>query len=865
MRQRLGYARVFRAIAMSAVIVAALAPAASAADPGVPDDSTTIVSGTSFDAGSLPPAPAAVKPDARAMASHSSHQEGHVAAHGADARQPHVAARRTESSGGSVAASAVTEDFSAFGGIQDRLNDSTYPVDANGAVIGDTLLTANDLTITARSASTLAWKIEWALPTFFKIPNTEYYWGGFVSASVYKGRFVAAMPSFESGCTRSWLNVAVSKTSNPAGGWNLFRIAIADAWTDLISIGVSDDKVVLAINQWDMNTTDCIADTFEGAWVRVADWADLIDGGTLTIKDVSATPRTDYYSWVAASNVPTAPAAGAGSTLRLVGDQFVNGAWGHVAYASVTGSAKTGTAALSGLSDLTASTSLEPLVGPPATIAAFPSGNGFQDERVISAVARAGKVWFSTNATCQPAGQIRACARIVELDASASPPTTADQAWFLTDDSDTFHPLVGITLNGSAFFTMTRAAATAPTTIDTYATYRNVGSPIAGPDEELIQTSGHAWPLTGFAPGGSIAFDATQGDTAFAVIPDGCLGTYSCAEIIRLRSNLPDDPGGTATMGNYGTGWSPGIQPKMNYMPLATSPIKWVRVSGSPTTEDTAEGPRLVSGTTLASTAFSYPDLSASTVFGDLQGQSIKGWVQWSTGAAWSTPIEVDGTIDMTPATWSQGPLAFAIGTVGATVPVRLTWSASDGESGIAEVSHNWNCTGSDSGSWMLPGTATTVVKALHLNATCTQYYVLPINGSGIQTGPLGPQPTITVKAIQGTTTGLVYGKTWGTQTSSSFLGGSTRYATAAGATFTYTFTGRAIGFVTTKAPNRGKAEVWVDGKKLAVLDLKATKATYRQLVWQKVWGSAGKHVVRIKVLGTAGRPRVDADAFVKF
>ena len=848
MHHGLRRSRALATLAMCAFLVTAVAPVATASSPKTP--------GT--------PAPATTDP--RSMTGGEVPSRVHATPGGSVVTNRRTVAPR-RAGVGSISAAAPAEGFSAFGGVEASYG-GLNPTDASGAILGPSLLTADETHVTQRDATTFAYVRDWSLPAFFSLPSNEYYWGGVVAASLYKGRFVVAMPSFEAACARSWLNIAVSKTSNPTSGWIRARVAIADAWTDQISLGVSDDKVVLAINEWDMNATDCIGSAFEGSRIRVMDWADLIDGGTLTVRDVSPTPRTSYYAWVAASNVPTAATTAAGGTIRLVGDKFVNNAWGSVVTASLTGSAKAGTAKLVGLTNLTSSISLEPLIGPPASIAAFPTGNGHQDERVLSAASRSGKVWFSANATCQVDAEAtpHACARFTLLDMTTSPPAVTDQAWFLTADTDTFHPLVGFTRNGAGFFTMTRSAATAPTAMELYSTYRDTGSPIAGgADEELVMTDPGTWPSEWWARAGAVVMSPSQPDTAVAIAPFGCqFENHACTQILRLRSNVTDPPAGSGSLGVYANGWTFGTYSQANFSPLGTSPIKWVRMSDSPTTEDTPEGPRLATGTTWQSMGSTYMDLAATATGGGGHLDTVEAWIQWGTGTSWSTPIEVGATIDATPPEYQQQPLAFALGTVSTTVPVRLTWSASDPESGIVSYQVSWNCDKPDNRIYPLPASATTTTTRIHFGNACYQYFAEPFNGAA-GGGPAQFPPKVTPRAVQGSGTGLAYGKTWPTQTSSSFLGGSTRYATAAGATFTYSFTGRAVGFVTTKATNRGKAEVWVDGVKVAVLDLRASTTQYRQLVWQRAWTTSAAHVVRIKVLGTAGRPRVDADAFVRF
>ena len=112
---------------------------------------------------------------------------------------------------------------------------------------------------------------------------------------------------------------------------------------------------------------------------------------------------------------------------------------------------------------------------------------------------------------------------------------------------------------------------------------------------------------------------------------------------------------------------------------------------------------------------------------------------------------------------------------------------------------------------------------------------------------------------------GLTYTKTWRTASSSRYLGGSTRYSSTAGAKFSYTTSARGIAFVSTKSPTRGKAKIYVDGKYVALIDLKSTSTQYHQIVWQMSWPTSVSRKVTVIVVGTSGRPRVDADAFLRF
>ena len=96
-------------------------------------------------------------------------------------------------------------------------------------------------------------------------------------------------------------------------------------------------------------------------------------------------------------------------------------------------------------------------------------------------------------------------------------------------------------------------------------------------------------------------------------------------------------------------------------------------------------------------------------------------------------------------------------------------------------------------------------------------------------------------------------------------LNSNTLSAKAAGRKLTWTFTGSSAALLFQRTTTSGRADVYVDGKKAATVDLKSATTQYRQAVWTR--GLAyGKHTVAIVVLGTAGRPTVISDglAYVK-
>ena len=142
-----------------------------------------------------------------------------------------------------------------------------------------------------------------------------------------------------------------------------------------------------------------------------------------------------------------------------------------------------------------------------------------------------------------------------------------------------------------------------------------------------------------------------------------------------------------------------------------------------------------------------------------------------------------------------------------------------------------------------------------------TQFRVTATDRAG-NTGTPAAWPALRPALVQQSAPAVVYRGTWRKASSSRYSGGSVRYATAARATTTFSFTGRSIAFVSLRAAGRGKVKVYVDGSSTAtVLDLRGATAC-RWVAWTRQWSTSGRHTVRLVVAGTLGRPRVDVDAF---
>jgi hypothetical protein len=103
------------------------------------------------------------------------------------------------------------------------------------------------------------------------------------------------------------------------------------------------------------------------------------------------------------------------------------------------------------------------------------------------------------------------------------------------------------------------------------------------------------------------------------------------------------------------------------------------------------------------------------------------------------------------------------------------------------------------------------------------------------------------------------YAGTWRTARFGGFSGGTTHYATAAGAIARTTVGGGPVALVMERAASRGSVYVYVDGVRTATVDTHSATTEHRRVVWQELL-PAGDHTVEVVDRATAGHPRVDLD-----
>ncbi|MGW0955476.1 peptidoglycan recognition protein family protein [Streptomyces sp. NPDC002405] len=217
-----------------------------------------------------------------------------------------------------------------------------------------------------------------------------------------------------------------------------------------------------------------------------------------------------------------------------------------------------------------------------------------------------------------------------------------------------------------------------------------------------------------------------------------------------------------------------------------------------------------------------------------------------------TTTAALNVTAETTAPTFTTTPkLALRSGTVNTTaVPVTLSWKAVD-ETALRSV------------ELLSPTTATfgptTTSSSRTAKSGTASTWSMRANDYAGNSRTSSPSYTpVILQESSATKSG-----SWTTRSSSSYLGGKSYSSGSKSASLTWTFTGRSAAWVVSRASTSGQAYVYVDGTKVATVDLKSSATQYRQAIWTKTWSSSAKHTVKIVVVGTSGRPTITTDGLV--
>ncbi|MFL5674349.1 MAG: phosphodiester glycosidase family protein [Chloroflexota bacterium] len=278
-----------------------------------------------------------------------------------------------------------------------------------------------------------------------------------------------------------------------------------------------------------------------------------------------------------------------------------------------------------------------------------------------------------------------------------------------------------------------------------------------------------------------------------------------------------------------------GVDAAMNGVSIAGQPVSWSKTGG---------------GTLTSSGSFRSSDAGDSTVTAAVGARSGKANVTVSPDTIAPLSFEPMASV-------RRGATVDAN-----SVPLTIAWAAAaEIGTGVAKYELRRKL---DGGAWSdvpLPTpTGLSVAQGLP-PGRAVQYEVRATDGAG-NVGPWRTGNGFHVRLASETAAAVTYGGLWSSSSSSANLGGTIKSASTAGKTATFTFTGSQIAWIAPRGPTRGSARVSVDGKAVATVSLHTTTNQTRRAVFTYSWSGTGRHRITIRVLGTAGHPRVSIDGF---
>ena len=123
--------------------------------------------------------------------------------------------------------------------------------------------------------------------------------------------------------------------------------------------------------------------------------------------------------------------------------------------------------------------------------------------------------------------------------------------------------------------------------------------------------------------------------------------------------------------------------------------------------------------------------------------------------------------------------------------------------------------------------------------------------------------PADGVQRISERSARITYSGSWSSASYGGYAGGAVRYSTKAGSTASFAFIGTKIVWYGPTGPTRGTARVFIDGRYAKTVDLRRSSFSAHVAVYSGSWATAGRHTIKIEVVGTSTHPMVAIDEFV--
>jgi subtilisin family serine protease len=199
---------------------------------------------------------------------------------------------------------------------------------------------------------------------------------------------------------------------------------------------------------------------------------------------------------------------------------------------------------------------------------------------------------------------------------------------------------------------------------------------------------------------------------------------------------------------------------------------------------------------------------------------------------------------------------------IGSSIRATVAWPSATGD--LTRISGYTVLRRLGTSAWVTA--ATTTSRSLRQSLTFGTVYRFVVRTRGLSGAPgrLAYGPSITPTLHQETTSLATYSGRWTTTTSTAASGRRLRTSGLAGSFVQFRRTSvRAIAVVGRQGPTSGQARIYVDGKLVSTIDLRRSVARNRVVLFSRSWPTPGTHTVKVVVVGTSGRPRVDIDGFV--
>lgn len=296
----------------------------------------------------------------------------------------------------------------------------------------------------------------------------------------------------------------------------------------------------------------------------------------------------------------------------------------------------------------------------------------------------------------------------------------------------------------------------------------------------------------------------------------------------------------------------------------------------NPTFECSLELSAQASAFTPCSSPKTYSGKAAGTYKFVVKATDASGsWVSSSYQFVITAPSG-DTQAPTTPGTASAviSPAAATLGadtdSPAAGIPVRISWSASSDNVGVAGYQLQYSTNG---GAFTVAGnvTGTSVTLNVPAGTSTWRYQVRAYDTAGNFSTASTASTAITLGLDQETVTSRVsFAGTWTTASAGASSGGATKYATASSASATYkpaTGTNQ-IAVVMATGPAAGRATIAIDGGTATTIDLYSSTPGVRSIMFSSATLSAtASHTVVVKPLGTknsaSSGTRVDIDGFL--